>query len=84
MFCNPLLDFFPQPDIDLVSSNFQETVDQLARTQQRGIDNQLFNQASEVQEDISMKKFDLRAKQLHLTAIVAQVRELVYMKIHSS
>lgn len=30
-----------------------------------------------MQEDISMKKFDLRAKQLHLAAVKAQVRIVV-------
>ncbi len=45
----------------------------LVRTQQRGIDSSLYNKANELQEDISMKKFDLRAKQIHLAAVRAQV-----------
>lgn len=39
----------------------------------RGLESQLYNKANELQEDISMKKFDLRAKQIHLAAVRAQV-----------
>lgn len=39
----------------------------------RGLESQLYNKANELQEDISMKKFDLRAKQIHLSAVKAQV-----------
>lgn len=39
----------------------------------RGLESQLYNKANELQEDISMKKFDLRAKQIHLAAVKAQV-----------
>lgn len=44
------------------------------RTQLRGIESQLYNKANELQEDISMKKFDLRSKQILLAAVKAQVR----------
>lgn len=53
----------------------QDSIDALVRTQSRGLDGQLYNKANEIQEDISMKKFDLRAKQLHLAAVKAQVRK---------
>lgn len=53
----------------------QDSIDALARTQSRGLDGQLYNKVNEIQEDISMKKFDLRAKQLHLAAVKAQVRK---------
>lgn len=55
----------------------QDSIDALVRTQSRGLDSQLYNKANEMQEDISMKKFDLRAKQLHLAAVKAQVRIVV-------
>jgi hypothetical protein len=54
---------------------FQDSIDALARNQQRGLDSSLYNKANELQEDISMKKFDLRAKQIHLSAVRAQVSE---------
>uniref|UniRef100_A0A336MTD3 CSON004880 protein n=1 Tax=Culicoides sonorensis TaxID=179676 RepID=A0A336MTD3_CULSO len=52
----------------------QDSVDVLVRTQLRGLEGQLYNKANELQEDISMKKFDLRAKEIHLAAVQAQVR----------
>lgn len=54
-------------------SLMKESIDALARNQQRGLDSSLYNKANELQEDISMKKFDLRAKQIHLSAVRAQV-----------
>lgn len=51
----------------------QDSIDALNRTQMRGIEGQLYNKVNELQEDLSMKKFDLRAKQIHLAAIRAQV-----------
>lgn len=48
-------------------------MDALVRNQMRGLESQLYNKANELQEDISMKKFDLRAKQIHLSAVRAQV-----------
>lgn len=54
-------------------SPLKDTVDGLNRTQQRGIEGQLYNKVNELQEELSLKKFDLRAKQLHFAAIKAQV-----------
>ena len=34
----------------------------------------MYNKANELQEDISMKRFDLRVAQIHLAAVRAQVR----------
>lgn len=58
----------------LLRRHYQDSIDALARNQQRGLDSSLYNKANELQEDISMKKFDLRAKQIHLSAVRAQVR----------
>lgn len=52
-------------------------MDALVRNQMRGLESQLYNKANELQEDISMKKFDLRAKQIHLAAVRAQVRRIL-------
>ncbi|XP_055380139.1 uncharacterized protein LOC129611176 [Condylostylus longicornis] len=60
-------------DLEIQIRQLQDSVDTLVRTQMRGIENQLYNKANELQEDLSMKKFDLRAKQLHLSAIRSQV-----------
>lgn len=51
----------------------QDALDTLVRIQQRSVDSALYNKANELQEDISMKKFDLRVAQMHLRAISAQV-----------
>lgn len=51
----------------------------LVRTQMRGLEGQLYNKANELQEDISMKKFDLRAKEIHLAAVQAQVSDEYFM-----
>ena len=39
----------------------------------RSLESQLFNKANELQEDISLKRFDLRVAQIHLSAVRAQV-----------
>lgn len=43
------------------------------RTQIRVLEGQLYNKSNELQEDISMKKFDLQTKKMHLAAVKAQV-----------
>jgi len=42
----------------------------------RSLDSNLFNKANELQEEISMKRFDLRVAQMHLAALKAQVMSL--------
>ena len=37
----------------------------------------MYNKANELQEDISMKRFDLRVAQIHLAAVRAQVSTYV-------
>lgn len=60
------------PPLSLIL-RLQDSIDALNRTQTRGLEGQLYNKVNELQEDLSMKKFDLRAKQIHLAAIRAQV-----------
>lgn len=55
----------------------QDALDTLLRIQQRSVDSALYNKANELQEDISMKRFDLRVAQMHLSAINAQVSGMV-------
>lgn len=60
-------------DLDAQIRQIQEALDTLLRIQQRSLEASLFNKANEIQEDISMKRFDLRVAQIHLSAINAQV-----------
>lgn len=53
--------------------HLQESLESLMRTQLRVLEGQLYNKSNELQEDISMKKFDLQAKRMHLAAVRAQV-----------
>ncbi|XP_064476950.1 uncharacterized protein LOC135390906 isoform X2 [Ornithodoros turicata] len=50
----------------------QEALDSLIRLQQRSLESSLYNKANELQEDISMKRFDLHVAQIHLSAVRAQ------------
>lgn len=59
-------------ELEVQIKQLQDSVDALVRSQIKGVENQLYNKANEIQEDISMKKFDLRAKQVHLAAVRAQ------------
>nr|XP_029728857.1 uncharacterized protein LOC109418473 isoform X5 [Aedes albopictus] len=59
-------------ELEIQIKQLQDSVDALVRSQIRGIESQLYNKANEIQEDVSMKKFDLRAKQIHLAAVRAQ------------
>ncbi|KAH8392722.1 hypothetical protein KR215_003190 [Drosophila sulfurigaster] len=67
-------------ELELQIRQLQDSIDALNRTQTRGIEGQLYNKVNELQEDLSMKKFDLRAKQIHLAAIRAQ-KELFVSKV---
>lgn len=61
-------------DLKVQIRQIQDALDTLLRIQQRSVDASLYNKANELQEDISMKKFDLRVAQIHLSAINSQVR----------
>lgn len=61
-------------DLDDQIRQIQEALTTLLRVQQRSLETNLFNKANEVQEDISLKRFDLRVAQIHLSAISSQVR----------
>ena len=50
-----------------------EAVESLIRIQSKNLDQQLFNKANEIQEEISRKRFDLRCAQIQLAGIRAQV-----------
>lgn len=63
-------------DLDAQIRQIQDALDTLLRIQQRSVEASLYNKANELQEDISMKRFDLTVAQIHLSAINAQVSHL--------
>lgn len=67
-------------DLEGQIRQIQDALDTLLRLQQRSVDASLFNKANELQEDISMKRFDLRVAHMHLRAINAQ-KELFSNKL---
>lgn len=65
-------------DLETQIRQIQDSLDTLLRIQQRSLEASLFNKANEIQEDISMKRFDLRVAQMHLKAINSQVRQTFF------
>lgn len=59
-------------DLERQIAQLLEAQDTLVRIQQRSIESSVFNKANELQEDISIKRFDLRVAQVHLSAVRAQ------------
>ncbi|XP_035225403.1 serine/threonine-protein kinase mrck-1-like isoform X1 [Stegodyphus dumicola] len=51
----------------------QEAVESMERLQRRSLESCLFNKANELQEDVSLKKFDLQVAFIHLAAVKAQL-----------
>ncbi|KAG8197102.1 hypothetical protein JTE90_004363 [Oedothorax gibbosus] len=51
----------------------QEAVESMERLQRRSLESCLFNKANELQEDVSLKKFDLQVAHIHLSAVRAQL-----------
>lgn len=45
----------------------------------RSLESNLFNKANELQEEISLKRLDIRMAQLHLASCRAQVQLYIYM-----
>jgi len=57
-----------------------DALENLVRIQAKNLDQQLFNKANEIQEEISRKRIELRASQLHLAGVRAQ-KELFSSKV---
>uniref|UniRef100_A0A8D8Y8F2 SH3 and cysteine-rich domain-containing protein 2 n=2 Tax=Cacopsylla melanoneura TaxID=428564 RepID=A0A8D8Y8F2_9HEMI len=70
-------------ELEAQIKQLQDALDTLSRIQQRSLESSLFNKANEIQEDISIKKFDLKNAQLHLASIKAQ-KDLFTNKIESA
>ncbi|XP_063361151.1 uncharacterized protein LOC134650180 isoform X3 [Cydia amplana] len=69
-------------DLEIQIKQLQDGLEALARLQARGLETNMYSKVNEIQEDISMKKYDYRATQLHLAAVRAQ-RELFAAKADS-
>ncbi|GLV34333.1 Stac-like [Carabus blaptoides fortunei] len=69
-------------DLEVQIKQVQDALDTLVRIQQRSLESNLYNKVNELQEDISMKRFDLRVAQVHLSAINHQ-KELFSNKLES-
>uniref|UniRef100_T1JBE3 SH3 domain-containing protein n=1 Tax=Strigamia maritima TaxID=126957 RepID=T1JBE3_STRMM len=63
-------------ELHVTLRQLQDSLDTTLRIQQRSVESNLFNKANELQEDISLKQFDFRVKQIHLAAVRAQVELL--------
>ncbi|CAG9560540.1 unnamed protein product [Danaus chrysippus] len=70
-------------DLEAQIKMLQDGLDALARIQARSLESNLYAKVNEIQEEISLKKYDYRATQLHLAAVRAQ-RELFAAKADSS
>ncbi|CAG9860266.1 unnamed protein product [Phyllotreta striolata] len=67
-------------DLEIQIRQIQDAIETLLRIQQKSVEASLYNKTNELQEDISMKRFDLSVAQLHLSAINAQ-KELFSNKL---
>ncbi|KOB68277.1 Uncharacterized protein OBRU01_18555, partial [Operophtera brumata] len=64
-------------DLEIQINQLQDNLESLSRLQSRGLESNLYSKVNEIQEDISIKKYDYRATQLHLAAVRAQVRAII-------
>ncbi|CAG9785006.1 unnamed protein product [Diatraea saccharalis] len=69
-------------ELEIQIKQLQDSLDALARHQSRGLETSVYSKVNEIQEEISVKKYDYRATQLHLAAVRAQ-RELFAAKADS-
>ncbi|XP_075235389.1 SH3 and cysteine-rich domain-containing protein isoform X1 [Lycorma delicatula] len=70
-------------ELETQIKQLQDALDTMLRIQQRSLESQLYNKVNELQEDISLKKFDLRQAQIHLSSVKAQ-KELFGGKLESA
>ncbi|XP_040569919.1 uncharacterized protein Stacl isoform X5 [Lepeophtheirus salmonis] len=70
-------------ELDSQTRQLNDALETLVRIQARSLENQLYNKVNELQEDISLKRFDLRIANLHLAAIQSQ-KELFATKCETS
>ncbi|CAG5040376.1 unnamed protein product [Parnassius apollo] len=59
-------------DLEMQIKQLQDSLDSLSRSQSRNLESNLYSKVNEIQEELSLKKYDYRATQLHLAAVRAQ------------
>ncbi|RZF34440.1 hypothetical protein LSTR_LSTR012191, partial [Laodelphax striatellus] len=70
-------------ELETQIKQLQDALDSMQRIQQRSLESQVFNKVNELQRNISMKRFDLKTAQIHLSAVKAQ-KELFGSKLESA
>ncbi|XP_050536374.1 uncharacterized protein LOC126902806 isoform X2 [Daktulosphaira vitifoliae] len=70
-------------DLESQMKQIQDSVETLKRLQQRSLEQSLFSKANELQEDLSIKRFELRTAQMHLAAVKSQ-KDLFASKLEAT
>ncbi|XP_025197901.1 uncharacterized protein LOC112596436 isoform X6 [Melanaphis sacchari] len=70
-------------DLESQMKQIQDSVETFKRLQQRSLEQSMFSKANELQEDISIKKFEFRTAQMHLAAIKSQ-KDLFASKLEAT
>ncbi|XP_073973558.1 SH3 and cysteine-rich domain-containing protein isoform X9 [Rhodnius prolixus] len=69
-------------DLTAQIQHLQDSLTTMLRIQQRSIESNLYNKANEIQEDISMKRYEMKTAQLNLVAAKAK-KELFSAKMET-
>jgi len=70
-------------DLESQMKQIQDSVETFKRLQQRSLEQSMFTKANELQEDISIKKFEFRTAQMHLAAVKSQ-KDLFASKLEAT
>ncbi|XP_026812795.1 protein vav isoform X8 [Rhopalosiphum maidis] len=70
-------------DLESQMKQIQDSVETFKRLQQRSLEQSMFTKANELQEDISIKKFEFRTAQMHLAAVKSQ-KDLFASKLETT
>uniref|UniRef100_A0A0K8TBJ8 Phorbol-ester/DAG-type domain-containing protein n=1 Tax=Lygus hesperus TaxID=30085 RepID=A0A0K8TBJ8_LYGHE len=72
-----------QKDLTQQIQQLQDALSTMLRIQQRSIESSLYNKANEIQEDISLKRYELKTAQINLAAVKAR-KELFAVKMETA
>ncbi|KAF6198061.1 hypothetical protein GE061_007807 [Apolygus lucorum] len=72
-----------QKDLTQQIQQLQDALSTMLRIQQRSIESSLYNKANEIQEDISVKRYELKTAQINLAAVKAK-KELFAVKMETA
>ncbi|XP_029345176.1 uncharacterized protein LOC100163038 isoform X13 [Acyrthosiphon pisum] len=70
-------------DLESQMKQIQDSVETFKRLQQRSLEQSMFSKANELQEDISIKRFEFRTAQMHLAAVKSQ-KDLFASKLEAT